>query len=108
MELLNTGDVGSGRSTLVSFTVVWLIAMGATIVSCLSVEDIAAHPNVAVSLSVVLSAIKVRLIFIYFMELKWSMQPIRLLFEVWTAAVALLLLAGIWMPTVLGFVRNAS
>jgi heme/copper-type cytochrome/quinol oxidase subunit 4 len=103
----NRDGTGARRAGLSTPTIVWLVLMAATVISCLSMAEGWAHPNLAVGVVVMLSALKARLIFIYFMELEWDMQPTRLLFELWVALVSVLLIAGNWMPEIAAYLRQA-
>jgi hypothetical protein len=46
---------------------------------------------------ILVAAIKVRLVFVHFMELEWRPLPWRLLFELWTVASAAILIGGYWL-----------
>lgn len=102
----NRDGPGAGRAGLSKPTIVWLVLMAATVISCLSVGEGRAHPNLAVGVAVILSALKARLIFIHFMELEWGMQP-RLWFELWVALVSVLMIVGNWMPVISAYLRQA-
>lgn len=54
------------------------------------------HPVAAVAAIMVIAAIKVRLILRNFMELKDGPLPMRILFDVWTAGCAALIVGLYW------------
>jgi hypothetical protein len=47
---------------------------------------------------VLIAALKVRLIVMHFMELRWRPRPWRMLFELWTLGVTAIILGGYWIP----------
>ena len=67
-----------------------------SIVSWMSVEALPFGRIVATTV-IVIAAIKIRLVFIEFMELTNKTQPWRTLFEIWTALVTTTILASYWL-----------
>ena len=77
-------------------TRVWLILIAAAVSSWVVSE----HSNavkVATSAVVLIAALKVRLIAMHFMELRWRPRPWRILFELWIVGVMAIILGGYWM-----------
>lgn len=68
---------------------------GLTVASWAMFET-AAAPGVATSAVILIACLKIRLVFVRFMELRWSVRPWRQVFEVWSAAVTLVILGGYW------------
>lgn len=84
-------NVVSSRKSLV-----FLILLLLSAVSWVSVETLTSGRIVATTV-IVIAAIKIRLVFIEFMELTNKTQPWRTLFEIWTALVTTTILAGYWL-----------
>jgi hypothetical protein len=83
----------------IAATSLWLLLVGATILSFSLVED-TGYVRLASTLAVLIGAIKARLIFIHFMELTWNLRPQRLLFELWIVLVSVMFLAAYWLPVI--------
>lgn len=77
-------------------TSAWAVLLAATLASVTLAES-AAAAKLATTAVVIIAAIKVRLIFLNFMELKTGMMPWRVIFEVWTAVATGILLVGYWL-----------
>ena len=77
-------------------TRVWLVLVALTLASFALAEG-ADSPRLAATAVVLIAAFKVRLVFIYFMELEWQPLPWRLLFELWTVASAVIIIGGYWL-----------
>lgn len=73
----------------------WLTLAGATVASWLVFEE-AGAPGLAVTLVILIAAVKIRLVFTRFMELHGRVMPWRLVFEVWLALVTVIVLGGYW------------
>ncbi len=71
----------------------WLILVAITTMSALFVEQQALE-QITVPVILVLALIKVRLIFLEFMELRTGPWLPRLIFEVWAVAVILLIMGN--------------
>ena len=86
-------------SALFSLTVTraWLALVLATLVVFALIEN-DAPARMATSAIVLIAAFKVRLVFLYFMELAGGAMPWRLVAKVWVAAVTCLIL-GIYLIT---------
>jgi cytochrome c oxidase subunit IV len=77
-------------------TRVWLVLIAAAVLSWM-VSEHSAAVKVATSAVVLIAALKVRLIVIHFMELRWRPRPWRILFELWILGVVAIILGGYWM-----------
>ena len=77
-------------------TRVWLVLMAAAVLSWMISEHSTAA-KVATSAVVLIAALKVRLIVMHFMELRWRPRPWRILFELWILGVMAIILGGYWM-----------
>jgi len=77
-------------------TRVWLVLIAAAVLSWTLSENSTAV-KVAASAVVLIAALKVRLIVMHFMELRWRPRPWRMLFELWTFGVTAIILGGYWM-----------
>jgi hypothetical protein len=77
-------------------TRVWLVLMAAAVLSWMISEHSTAA-KVATSAVVLIAALKVRLIVMHFMELRWRPRPWRILFELWISGVTAIILGGYWM-----------
>lgn len=77
----------------------WLMLVGATLASFALTENVAAA-RVASSATILIAAVKIRLVVIHFMEVPWAARPWRLVLEAWIAAVTLLILGGYWLAPV--------
>ncbi|HWS63454.1 MAG TPA: cytochrome C oxidase subunit IV family protein [Steroidobacteraceae bacterium] len=77
-------------------TRVWLVLIAAA-VSSWTVSEHSTAVKVAASAVVLIAALKVRLIVMHFMELRWRPRPWRMLFELWTFGVTAIILGGYWM-----------
>ena len=76
-------------------TVIWIILIGATIVSFSLVEKFSVA-RIAVSIAVAIAIFKARLIFIHFMELKRGIIPYRIIYEAWAIIAFIVILGGYW------------
>lgn len=74
----------------------WLVLVGATLAGVLMAEG-AVAARVATSLAFVLAAVKIRIVFTQYMELRWRHRPLRLLLEAWLLAVTAILLITYWL-----------
>jgi hypothetical protein len=52
--------------------------------------------KIGTSAVMLIAALKVRLIVMHFMELRWRPRPWRILFELWILGVMALILGGYW------------
>jgi hypothetical protein len=77
-------------------TRVWLILIAAAVSSWV-VSEHSTAVKVATSAAVLIAALKVRLIVMHFMELRWRPRPWRILFELWIVGVVAIILGGYWM-----------
>ena len=75
---------------------VWLVLVGLTLASFVLAEG-ADTAGIAATSVILIAAFKVRLVFVYFMELEWKPLPWRLLFELWTVASAAIIVGGYWL-----------
>lgn len=73
----------------------WLFLVAATLATYALVERHALGVEGAVSIVMVLAAIKVRMIVLHFMELKHAPRGWRVAFEAWAILVTALIL-GLW------------
>ncbi len=78
-------------------TRVWLVLIAAAVLSWMISEHSTAA-KVTTSAVVLIAALKVRLIVMHFMELRWRPRPWRMLFELWTLGVTAIILGGYWIP----------
>jgi hypothetical protein len=76
---------------------VFLALTALTLVSWFLAEGTLAAP-LAATIVVLIGSIKIRLVFINFMELKNNVQPWRFLFELWLGLVTISVLLGYWYP----------
>ena len=74
-------------------SLVWLLLMAATCLSWWLAEGNIANQIVLTAI-VIVTVVKVRCVFQYFMEVRHMPRPYRIAFEAWTAVVALFLAAG--------------
>ena len=75
---------------------VWLILVSLTLFGfALAEQSISAR--LAATSVILVAAVKVRLVFVNFMELEWRPLPWRLLFELWTVASAAIIVGGYWL-----------
>ncbi|RJF89386.1 hypothetical protein D3874_22415 [Oleomonas cavernae] len=76
---------------------IWAILLGATLSSWLVAEDMGslAAPYAATAV-VLIAALKIRLVFVHFMELGRRVLPWRIVFEAWIGVVTTLILAAYW------------
>jgi hypothetical protein len=77
-------------------TRVWLVLIAAA-VSSWTISEHSTAVKVATSAVVLIAALKVRLIVMHFMELRWRPRPWRILFELWIVGVMAIILGGYWM-----------
>ena len=77
-------------------TRVWLVLIAAA-VSSWTVSEHSTAVKVAASAVVLIAALKVRLIVMHFMGLRWRPRPWRILFELWILGVMAIILGGYWM-----------
>ena len=75
----------------------WLALVAVTIVSWSLAESAAVAARLAATAVILIAAFKVRLVFIYFMELPWKPKPWRYVFELWTLAIAIIIIGGYWI-----------
>lgn len=75
---------------------VWLLLVGATATGALAAEAMV-NPRIATTLALLLAAVKVRLVFSQYMELRWHHRPLRWLLELWLGAVTAILLITCWL-----------
>jgi heme/copper-type cytochrome/quinol oxidase subunit 4 len=75
----------------------FLILLVLSTISWVSVETLTSG-RIAATTVIVIAAIKIRLVFIEFMELTNKTQPWRTFFEIWMALVTATILAGYWLP----------
>lgn len=78
-------------------TMAWGALLIATLLSVTLAES-ATAARIASTAVILIAAFKVRLIFLYFMELNSGAMPWRAILEVWTAVSAGILLVGYWLP----------
>ena len=78
-------------------TRVWLVLLITAAVSSWMVSEHSAAVKVGTSAVVLIAALKVRLIVMHFMELRWRPRPWRILFELWILGVVAIILGGYWM-----------
>jgi len=76
---------------------IWAILLGATLLSWVVAEDVGglAAPYAATAV-VLIAALKIRLVFVHFMELGRQVLPWRIVFEAWIGVVTTLILAAYW------------
>jgi len=77
-------------------TRVWLILVALTLARFALAEE-ASAAGLAATCVILIAAFKVRLVFVYFMELEWKPAPWRFLFELWTVASAVIIIGGYWL-----------
>ena len=77
-------------------TRVWLVLIAAAVLSW-TVSENSTAVKISTSAVVLIAALKVRLIVIHFMELRWRPRPWRILFELWTLGFTAIILGGYWM-----------
>lgn len=82
-------------------TKVWMTLMAVTLLSWWLAEHQATPARIAASAVIMIAAFKVRMVFIYFMELKWQPKPWRLVYEIWTLVITVAILGGYWLTEVL-------
>jgi hypothetical protein len=76
-------------------TRVWLVLIAAAVLSW-TVSENSTAVKISTSAVVLIAALKVRLIVMHFMELRWRPRPWRILFELWILGVMALILGGYW------------
>jgi heme/copper-type cytochrome/quinol oxidase subunit 4 len=74
-------------------TKVWATLIAATCVSTWVLSEDGVSPDAAVVGIFVIAALKVRYVLLDFMELRGAPRPVRLFFEFWAAAAAVVILA---------------
>lgn len=79
-------------------SLVWLALMLATCVTTWGLSKDAFAPAVATVATVLIAAFKVRLVLLYFMELRHAPLPWRLLFEAWVLLCAAAIV-GVYLAT---------
>ena len=77
-------------------TRVWLILAAAAVLSW-TLSESASAVRLGTSAVILIAAIKIRLVVIYFMELGWRPRPWRLVFEFWMFGVTAIILGGYWI-----------
>jgi heme/copper-type cytochrome/quinol oxidase subunit 4 len=77
-------------------TAVWLVLVSATILSWWLIEHHSVPARVATTAVILIAALKVRLVFLHFMELRTAPLAWRALFEAWALLCAGIILAGYW------------
>lgn len=77
---------------------IWLLLMTATVVTTWWLTKDAITPRVGTVAIIVIAAYKVRLVLLYFMELRHAPLPLRLLFEAWVLGVTAAV-TGIYLMT---------
>lgn len=80
-----------------SSTIVWLLLLAVTCIS-IALEEAPVLAPLAATLVIIIGALKARLIFIHFMELKRDVLPYRIIFELWAILAVLIILVGYWYP----------
>jgi hypothetical protein len=79
-------------------SLIWLALIAATLISWKIGTDDRVHPHLGTTVVLLITFIKVRLVGLYFMELRDSPLPLRLLFEgyclIVCAALIIMYLAG--------------
>ena len=81
-------------------TAVWLVLVLATSVAWWLVEHDSVPARVATTAALVIGALKARLVFLHFMELRAAPLPWYLLFEAWVLLCTGTILWGYWIaPT---------
>ncbi|MGV8073144.1 MAG: cytochrome C oxidase subunit IV family protein [Syntrophobacteraceae bacterium] len=75
----------------------WLTLVAVTILSWSLAESPEVAARLAATAVILIAAFKVRLVFIYFMEIPWKPKPWRYVFEVWTVVVAVIIIGGYWL-----------
>ncbi|MGV8073142.1 MAG: cytochrome C oxidase subunit IV family protein [Syntrophobacteraceae bacterium] len=75
----------------------WLALVAVTILSWSLAESPEVAARLAATAVILIAAFKVRLVFIYFMEIPWKPKPWRYVFEVWTVVVAIIIIGGYWL-----------
>ncbi|MHC1762507.1 MAG: cytochrome C oxidase subunit IV family protein [Negativicutes bacterium] len=85
----------SGKKIISKETALWALLIVATILSFTIVESIDLA-RIAATVAIIIAALKARLIFVYFMELRWESQPFRLICEIWVAVATIIILGGYW------------
>ena len=78
-------------------TLVWLVLVAATILSWWLVEHHAVQARVATTAALAIAAIKARLVFLHFMELRTAPFVWRALFEAWVLLCAGVIVAAYWL-----------
>jgi heme/copper-type cytochrome/quinol oxidase subunit 4 len=76
-------------------TRVWLALVAMTLLSWWLAEH-ASAARIAATSVILIAAFKVRLVFIYFMEIKWRPKPWRYVYEFWTVVITVVILGGYW------------
>lgn len=79
-------------------SLVWLILMTATCVSTWWLTTDEFLPAAAMVITFVIAATKVRLVILYFMELRHAPWPWRLFFEAWVVVVPTVILVIYFYP----------
>ncbi|MBI4693939.1 MAG: cytochrome C oxidase subunit IV family protein [Gammaproteobacteria bacterium] len=79
-------------------TLVWLALLGATALSFALAES-AGAVRIASALVMLIAGFKVRLVFLYFMELGGGAMPWRAIAELWVAGVTTLIVVCYLMAT---------
>jgi heme/copper-type cytochrome/quinol oxidase subunit 4 len=71
-----------------AITLAWIVLFAATVVSWSLVQEGTQVTSLAAGIAILsLAFFKVRLILLYFMELRFAPQPWRAIFEIWVMAV---------------------
>jgi caa(3)-type oxidase subunit IV len=73
-------------------TLVWLVLICATLISWRVGTDVAFHPHFATIVVVIVAFVKVRLVGLYFMELRDAPLLLRILFEAYCVVVCTMIL----------------
>jgi len=75
---------------------VWSALAGASVLGFAMAEGMT-PVRVGATLSVILAAAKIHLVFDQYMELRWHHRPLRQLLTAWLAIVTAILLGGYWL-----------
>ena len=85
------------RTTSTGAGTVWLALVTATLLSWWLAEHHAVPGRIATTAALAIAAVKTRLVFLHFMELRDAPLPWRHLFESWAVLCASAILAAYWL-----------
>lgn len=74
---------------------IWAVLVAASVLGFALAEGLA-RPRIAATLAALLAAVKINLVMVHYMDLRWTHLPLRAVLAVWLAVVTLILIVGLW------------